>query len=113
MTIQVGQPSSNKQFRAAYTRAPKGFSKIFRLTTRGRRHEPDDDLERLLAAVLDGDHDGCAAVAAAEVRVDVAVLQQVEDGAGHVEPARRVQRGQPELVQQVHDVRLGGHRHGR
>ena len=78
------------------------LQKIFRLTTRGRRHEPDDDLERLLAAVLDGDHDGGAAVAAAEVRVDVAVLQQVEDGAGHVEPARRVQRGQPELVQQVH-----------
>ena len=78
-------------------------SKKFRLTTtKSRRHEPDDDLERLLAAVLDGDHDGCAAVAAAEVRVDVAVLQQVEDGAGHVEPARRVQRGQPELVQQVH-----------
>ena len=41
-------------------------------------------------------------MAAAEVRVDVAVLQQVEDGAGHVEPARRVQRGQPELVQQIH-----------
>ena len=67
---------------------------------------PDDDLQGLPAAVLDGHHDGGAALAALLVHQDVRVFEQVEDGPGHVEPAGGVESGEAVLVAEV-DLHAG------
>ena len=68
---------------------------------------PDNDLQGLLATILDSDHDGAAALTTGQVHLDVAVAEKIKDGAGDVEPCGGVERGQTKLVGEVHlDVGL-------